>query len=306
MLRIPLFDCHCDTIHSLVTGDQFNTLRKNKLHVDLVRGSNYEPWVQVFALFASGPDAAMMYLQMLDRFFLEMDRNRDIITQCRNSDEARDIAQSGKIAAFLSVEGAEQLGCSTEGLEKAADIGVKAVNLTWNHANQLSGSNLEDTQIGLSQDGIGFLKRCNALGVLVDVSYLSDAGFWDVVKYSNGPFIARHSNLRSLCPHPRNLTDEMFQALCDHGGVAGVNFCPEFLGEDAGMEDIVRHIEHFLDLGGEKHLGIGADLDGIGHTPHGIHGIQDTGNPYLRLLELGYNETLLRDLFFENFMRVFE
>ena len=304
-MKIPLFDCHCDTISALLNQAPGETLRENHLHVDLVRGSAYTPWVQVFALFAVGQGAEDKHRMMRERFLLEMERNRDSICHCRNAREARSAFESGKSAAFVSLEGTEQIGCSIRGLENAAAFGVKSVNLTWNHANIFSGTNAEDSERGLSAEGISFVRRCEDLGILPDVSHISDAGFWDVIRYTRGPVIASHSNLRSLCGHPRNLTDDMFRALCDHGGVVGINYYPVFLGENPDLDTIVRHVERFLELGGEHHLGIGGDLDGIDHMPQGIDGIQDTGKLYLRLQELGYGEKLLHNLFFENFMRVF-
>ena len=304
-MKIPLFDAHCDTLHVLATAREAHSLMENRFHVDLRRGMRYSPWAQVFALYAQGPEAPRIYGKMLDVFRSETERHAEFITHCRNGGDASRAAQKGKCAAFLSVEGAEQLSCSEEELEKAADLGVRAVNPTWNHANVLSGSNAEEPERGLSEKGRAFVRTCGRRGVLVDVSHLSDPGFWDVIEIPECRVIASHSNARALCGHPRNLTDDMFRALCERGGVAGLNFCPRFLGEEPDVDTMVRHLEHFLDLGGEKHVGIGADLDGIGEMPKGFSGVQDVEKLWLRLRDLGYGEELLRDLFYFNFMRAF-
>ncbi len=302
---IPYFDAHCDTISALHRRKNCGTLRQNDLHVDLLRGGNYFPRAQVFALFAAGGDVEQKYRNMIALFRKECEENTDILAFCRNGAEMRAAYAAGKAAALLSVEGAELLGCSLEGLEEAASIGVRSVNITWNFENDLSGSNAEGRDKGLTRQGRAFVRRCGELGVAVDVSHISDPGFWDVLECACGPVIASHSNLRALCPHGRNLTDEMFRALCEYGGVAGINFYPAFLGENADFSTIASHLEHFLELGGENHVGLGGDLDGIDCMPAGLRGVQDVKGIYEHLKQKGFEDTLLRKLFFDNFQRIF-
>ena len=206
----------------------------------------------------------------------------------------------------LFPEGAQLLGCSLEGLERAFRMGVRAVNPVWNHANRLCGSCAEEPERGLTAQGRTFCRRMEALGMLVDVSHMSDAGFWDVAETLEGPFIASHSNARALCPHPRNLTDEMMREIIRRGGVAGINLFRAFLGEDtAGLEAVVAHIEHFLALGGEENVALGGDLDGCGDQfPAGFAGIQDMEQIVEALLRRNYREELLHAIFFDNLMRV--
>ena len=224
---------------------------------------------------------------------------------CADYDTAKAAFAAGKGAAFLSVEGAELLGCSLEGLDWAFQAGVRAVNLTWNYANALSGSCMEEPERGLSPQGRAFCRRMGELGMLVDVSHLSDAGFWDVAETVEGPFLATHSTARALCPHPRNLTDEMFRELARRGGVAGINLFRDFLGEGAGVEAVADHIEHFLDLGGAGSVALGGDLDGCGdRLPGGIAGVQDLEIIAEELLRRNYPEELLHAICFDNLMRV--
>ena len=164
---------------------------------------------------------------------------------------------------------------------------------------------MQETERGLSEKGKDFVRRCDELGILVDVSHLSDPGFWDVIETSKNPIIASHSNSRAVCGHTRNLTDDQFRALRDKGGTTGLNLYTQFLGEDkVTVETCVRHIEHFLDLGGEKTIAIGGDLDGCDTLPEGMTGVDGTALVYQALADRGYPKALLDDIFYNNLMRV--
>ncbi len=305
---MDLFDGHCDTV-SRCWGRGWR-LRSNPGNLDLERGSRFGAWGQFFALFAAREDPGTPGVEAACRgqyafFQREMAQNGDRMVHCRTGAEAKAAFAAGKGAAFLSVEGAELLGCSLEGLDWAFQAGVRAVNLTWNYANALSGSCMEEPERGLSPQGRAFCRRMGELGMLVDVSHLSDAGFWDVAETVEGPFLATHSNARALCPHPRNLTDEMCRELARRGAVAGINLFRDFLGEGAGVEAVADHIEHFLDLGGAGSVALGGDLDGCGdRLPGGIAGVQDLEIIAEELLRRNYPEELLHAICFDNLMRV--
>ena len=224
--------------------------------------------------------------------------------QVRSGTGLKHAAETHRIAALLSVEGAELLDCSPAQLDWAREQGVVMINLTWNHANALSGSNLEQPQRGLSPQGRDFVRRAQALGILIDVSHLSDPGFWDLMDLTEQPVVASHSDARALCAHPRNLTDEMFRALREHGGFVGLNFYRLFLGRDGSLDAVFAHLEHFLELGGEKTLGFGGDWDGCDALPDGIRGIQDMDRIYDKMLQRNYSSELIEDLFYRNLKRV--
>jgi len=191
-------------------------------------------------------------------------------------------------------------------LEEAYEIGVRAINLTWNYENALSGSNVEGKERGLTEKGNVFVRRMQELGILVDVSHLSDRGFWDVAELSvkaKLPFIAGHSNSRNVFPHSRNLTDEQFTAIIKCQGVAGINLVGELLGEDATVDTVIAHIEHWMSLGGEKSVAIGTDFDG-GTPCRGIKDITELDKIYERLLGMNYPESVVHSIFFDNMMRV--
>ena len=307
MREIDIFDGHCDTV--LMCRLKGGGLAKNPYHVDLERAGEYRRYAQFFALFGQPEDFPGLTFQEIfrseyDLFSREMAANSGRIVQCRTAAEAEKAFADGKTAAFLSVEGAELLDCSLARLEEAHALGVRAVNPTWNRPNVLSGTNAEETGRGLSGQGKAFVRRAEELGVLVDVSHLSDPGFWDVAELLTGPFFASHSNSRQVFSHPRNLTDSQFTAIIEHDGVAGFNLYADFVGALPDLEAVAAHLDHWLDLGGEKNIALGGDLDGCTALAGGMAGLQDYDRLYHFLLERGYGQALVQDLFFNNLMRV--
>lgn len=318
-MPIPLFDAHCDTLsRNVSTKHPFyagGDLRRNSGHLDLERlHTTFSPSAQFFAVFDSWDSEESGKLESLyPRFQTQyalfartMEENGDLAVHCRTAAEAEAANAAGKTAAFLSVEGAELLDCDEGKLADAWEKGVRMVNLTWNFENALSGSNAEAPGKGLTVRGRSFVCKMQQLGMIVDVSHLSDPGFWDVAELSQAagtPFIASHSNARALCPHKRNLTDEQFTAIIKSRGVAGLNLCDKFLAGRPTLDDAAAHIEHFLALGGEENVAIGGDWDGCDLCP-GVEQITDIGLLYERLLRRNYSETLVQAIFYNNLMRV--
>lgn len=305
-----VFDGHCDTI--LRTYQDGRGFRKNEGHLDLERMAAHGCWAQFFALFwdwgetPPEPEKSLwdVFQKEYQIFARELEQNSDVLTLCRTAGEAENAWMAGKQAAFLSVEGAELLDCDLQKLELAYELGVRAVNLTWNYENALSGSNDQSQEKGLTARGKAFVEKMQELGMLVDVSHLSDPGFWDVIGLAKKPIFASHSNSRAVCFHSRNLTDEQFTAIIENHGVAGLNMCDLFLGPDPDLDTVVAHIEHWLGLGGEKNISLGGDWDGITHPPRGVSGIQDLDKLVERLLARNYSEDLIEDLLCNNLMRV--
>ena len=307
---IPLFDGHCDTIYeSYVQGK--NLLKENPCgHLDLARAAAFSPYAQFFAAFVdskgkSEAELKEIFQQQYAVFQCMLKESADDIAFCRTKGEAERAFRQGKAAVFFSVEGAELLGCSLEGLERAHALGARFVNLTWNHSNALSGSIGDCPHVGLSGLGRQFVSRMQDLGMLVDVSHLSEVGFWDVIALVKKPIIASHSNARGVWNHPRNLTDAQFRAIAANGGVAGLNMYAGFLGENPDFSTIEAHLAHFLALGGEDHIALGGDWDGCDTLPRGMEqGIAGMSDFYTYLLQKKYSETLLHKLYFQNLMRV--
>ncbi len=323
-MNIPVFDAHCDTIaeaHTHSCG-----LRNNKLHIDLKRGGSFAPYAQVFAIFTrpwpekidwqnidyskDWPQEVLVSLcgELLDYLLSEFEKNADILTHCKSTADADKAAKEGKIAAFIAIEGAELIGCDLNRLETAYGRGVRFINLCWNFDNALCGAANGPTKGGLTKRGAEFVNQMQKLGMAVDLSHASERTFWDVAEIAKRPIIAGHSNSKTVCNNARNLTDEQFKALISLKGAAGLNLCQDFLNESgkANIDDIIRHAEHFLELGGEKTVCLGGDLDGIDTTPEGITGIESYGEIYNALLRRNYPEDLVRDIFYNNLIEVLE
>ena len=314
---IRLFDGHCDTVSRNCRPERdayraHGDLAANDGHLDLDRLERaYSGRCQFFALFGypedfPGRSREEIFQLEYGWFQGQMERHAGRVSQCRTGEEARQALALGRTAAFLSVEGAELLGCDPARLEEAHRLGIRAVNLTWNYANALSGSNAEEPERGLTALGREFVAEMQRLGMLVDVSHLSDPGFWDVAELAERagvPFFASHSNARAVCPHKRNLTDEQITAIIKLQGTIGLNLCASFVGEPPTLSALISHVEHIWALGGTESLAVGGDWDGC-NLAAGLKGVDGLTSLYEELLRRNTSETLVRALFFENLMRV--
>ena len=233
------FDGHCDTLaRCMTTGEG---LRQNGGHVDLARCAALGQHAQIFAVFAdSSKTSAPLYTvaqrqhALLER---ECARNADLVRRCRTARDVRAAWAAGKTAALLGIEGAELLECDPRRLDDAAAWECVYVTLTWNHANALAGSHCDAQAQGLTAQGRDFVRALYAHRMLPDVSHLSEAAAWDVVRLGLGPVIASHANSRAVCAHTRNVSDDLFRAIRDSGGVVGLNLYTDFLG--GGMDAVV-------------------------------------------------------------------
>ena len=288
--------------------EQGAALDHNNLHFDLNRAETYAPRAQFFAIFADLKrkklDANRALETQYALFQTMLSQHKDAMHFCRNARDVHTAARAGALAAFLSVEGAELLCCDLSALTRAHAKGVRMLTLSWNEQNALCGAHADGAERGLSDLGRQFVQRCEALGVLVDVSHLSERGFWDVSEMAQRPFVASHSNARALCDHSRNLSDAQFQAITKAGGVVGINLYTEFLGASATIETVIAHLEHFLALGGAKSVAIGTDFDGCDLLSQGIRGVQDLSKIAERLLQKNYTEALVCDIFYHNLLDV--
>ena len=305
-MSLPVFDGHCDTAVELYRRNM--SLRENTLSVSLRRAEKLKGYAQFFAFctvwMQDELSAEERYSRFRSAFVKQIEANADRVTLCRSASDAESAVAANKAAAFLSIEGGEAIGCDPDRLEAAKKQGISMISLTWNHENALCGSCL--TGSGLTDRGREFCRTAQQLGIVLDVSHLSDRGFFELCEISAKPIVASHSDSRSVCAHPRNLTDEQFLTLCQLNGAAGINLYSRFLREDgaAGIDDVYRHIDRFLELGGDGHVCLGADFDGCDTTPEGLGGIDDYVNLEEYLRQRGYSEKTLYDLFFGTWMRV--
>ncbi len=302
-------DAHCDTITTIMkTG---GALKSNTGHIDIDRLKKYDSFVQFFAAFISPEQAKMgalrRTLDIIDKLYREIEINKNDIMLCRNYNDIVNAINSGKVAAVLTIEGGEALEGSLSVLRMLYQLGVRAITLTWNFRNQIADGVADSvTNGGLTPFGREVVSEMNRLGMMVDVSHLSEAGFWDVIHLSSAPIIASHSNAKKICKHSRNLTDEQLLALKKNGGVTGINLYPFFVINDgkAEMKHVISHIEHIVGLTGEDTLGLGSDFDGIDKTPVGLEGVQYFRDLINELLKLNYSESLINKIAGENFLRV--
>ena len=296
-MSIPLFDSHSDTVH--VARAHGRRLRENDMQLDLLRSSAYSPRGQVFSIWGEPRRDGPMFDAVIAFWERELAENADLLAHCRSAADIQAAFASGKCAAILSIEGAEQIECSIEKLRVAYEKGVRVIHLCWNYDNALTGSATEG-QGGLTEAGRAFAQEVGALGMVIDLSHISERAFWDVLELNDRPVLAGHSDAAGVCAHPRNLTDEQFTALARRGGVAGLNLSPRFLGLGRDIDAVVAHAEHFLALGGEKAVCLGTDLDGVYELPAGLNGIQDFGKLYEAMLRRNWSEEQVRDIFFGN------
>ena len=313
-MKLSVFDLHCDTVTELLGQDlsASTSLRRNALHIDLERMKQYEAYAQCFAFWSTTDLKLPKGLKPEDIFWREVsvlqdqiDKNSDLIRQARSGDDVRENREEGIISAIFTLEGPAGIGFEPAKLQKLHDLGFRISTLGWNEKNSLTGSHV--TGGGLTKRGREYVKECQRLGILVDVSHISDEAFWQIMDMTERPIIASHSNSRMVRDVSRNLTDEMFRAICNTGGVAGFNLCADFVGENPTVDTACDHIFHLLELDpAGTHIAIGGDLDGISTMPEGFSGVHDYPKLANRLLERGLDETILNQIFWSNALGVID
>ncbi len=306
MYSYTVVDAHCDTISEL-----YRPLRlyQNDGHLDIKRLKAYKNWLQFFALWAPPQLDAVGAFQrcetIIRQFHEQLARYSAYIEQVANIKEIESAFGRRKIGAFLTLEGGVPIGGDLAVLDWFYAQGVRCIAPTWNNSNLLgTGAGEEDPVTGLTSLGKQAVSRMNALGIIVDVSHLSEKSFWDVAQDCAGPFAATHSNARKICDHRRNLTDEQFLAVVRAGGVVGMNMYPLFVtgGKKAGIDDLIRHIEHFLSLGGADNIGLGCDFDGIDYGLEEIKGAEHVYLLFDRMRRMNYPDSLIAKIASENFL----
>ncbi|MCM1159020.1 MAG: dipeptidase [Bacteroidales bacterium] len=334
---MKIIDMHCDTIYEIheagKRGERIS-LRENNLMLDLQRMKKGGYLVQNFALFVERKEGVSSFSQvkeLLSVFKREMADNRDWITEVATTEEIRKNEREEKLSALLTVEEGGVCEGKTENLHYLYEQGVRMMTLTWNFSNEIGFPNVSEgkdfytpnTVDGLTDTGIELVKEMERLGMIIDVSHLSDAGFYDVAHNTKAPFVASHSNARAVCPWVRNLTDEMIKTLAGRGGVAGLNYCSDFLRDCgngkpyngkggrlatgtgfAGLEDVARHARHIADTGGIECLGLGSDFDGIPAYP----GMPEADKLSLladELVKQGFHESEIDKIFYQNVLRLY-
>ena len=315
-----ILDMHCDTLTKLNN----NNLRSNNLHIDLLKMKQSNYLLQNFAIFTDiekQKNRIYFVLKNINRFYKEMELNKDLIQQIFSYKDIQTNKENGLMSAMLTLEEGDVIENDLDILELYYKLGIRMITLTWNYPNSIGNPNFtsnkdEDrnkmlrqlnTKNGLTPFGIQYLKKCEELGIIIDVSHLSDKGFYDVLKYTTKPFVASHSNSRKICDVARNLSDEMIMELHKKNCVIGINFCEDFIGNDGNgsIDNIIKHINHIKELGYIDNIGLGSDFDGIDTRKE----MSDCSQMHLlieKLKQNNYTNNEIEKICYKNALRVYK
>ncbi len=310
---MKFIDMHCDTLMHFLLKEN-HSLYKNDMQVDFLKLKEGENLAQFFAVFFP-PEKDMKvsddeyFKKLTEEFYKEIKTHNDLINIALNYNDIIHNKDNNKLSAILTLEDSRVFNNSLEKIKNIYDKGVRVAGLTWNGENCIGYPNdFKNCKNGLKEFGITAVEYMNELGMIIDVSHLSDGGFYDVAKYSKKPFLATHSNARMVTNHQRNLTDDMLKTLGDTGSVTGLNFCPAFVSEEkyvthTKIEDLIIHAKHIVNKAGIDSLGIGSDFDGIGGTQE-ISNTKEMPLLYIALEKAGFTESDIEKITSENVLRV--
>lgn len=306
-MDFPVFDLHCDTALALLGQNltECGSLKTNDKHIALDRARDLPGYAQCFACFTTTePEECKIppvdiFEREMATILREVDQNSDLIRHAFSPEDVLQNQEKGIMSAILTVEGPAGFGFDPALLEDLYNVGFRITTLGWNENNPLTGSHV--TGGGLTDLGREYVKEAQRLGILIDVSHISDEGFWDIINITQAPVIASHSNSREIYPVSRNLTDDMFRAICQTNGIVGINLYADFLGDAPDLDTVCKHMEHFLSIDPDgKHVGLGGDLDGCDRLPEGFDGVQCYPKLANKLLARGHSDKTVYDIFWNN------
>lgn len=307
---MKLIDLHCDTALRLYHEKQ--SLYENSCHVSLKKAQYLEAYAQVMAVWIpkriSDGEGYAMFFDCVKNLKNEISLNADKAGFAEKADEMDSLLSLNKRALLLSVEDARILENDLSRLDGLRIQGVRLLTLNWSGVTCIGGAH--DTDVGLSDFGEDVVRRCFEIGIIPDVSHSSFSGasrVIDIAKEYNKPIVASHSDSYAVNPHSRNLKDADFTNIAKLGGIVGINLCPAHLSSSGSAEicDVLRHIEHYLSLGGEDALAMGSDLDGT-DLPQGFNGIEHLYKIFDEMQKRNYSEELIEKIAFGNAHRFFK
>ncbi|GAB4342399.1 MAG: dipeptidase [Candidatus Abyssubacteria bacterium] len=314
VLQNDLFICdaHVDTLSKMLQFGWSSLAQiPRSSHVTAARLRASGVGAVVLALFTEKNERPLSpqlrTLKMIDLAYSMVHENRDWLELATNAEAILCARRQGRIAVMLAIENGIAIGNDLANLRNFHRLGVRLLGLTWNHRNLLGdGVGRSGGRRGLTAFGREVLREMRRLGMIVDVSHLSERTFWQVMETAEGRIVATHSNARSICASPRNLTDEQIKALSERGGFIGLNFCSAFLSNsgEATIDDVVRHATHIAHVGGVKVLGIGSDFDGIANPPKGLEHIGKMGALVKAFRKAGFSNNDIRSIAHGNFLRI--
>lgn len=304
-----IMDAHADILYRMEKEHLSFIDADSGLHLSYPKIVQAGIDLQVFALYVDPPYTPQEHLEMLLKYiatFYSQVCAAGLMSPVLRYSDIEENARSGKKSALLSIEGGDFLTNDLRLLHVMYTLGVRAMGLTWNFKNAMADGVGEPDPQGLTSFGKQVVQEMNSLGMVVDVSHLAPKGFWDVIDISTAPIIASHSNSKALCSHRRNLDDDQINAIISKGGVIGMTFVPYFVGEgEITIPHLLRHIDHILALGGEDHIGLGSDFDGISITMQDLR----SGTDYPKLiqaLDKEYGPEIAAKICGRNFLRVYK
>lgn len=298
-----IIDTHCDTAAELLDRNEnlvSTTCMINKSYMD-----EYESCVLNFAAYASKASENPMdrAIKILEKAKNEIRKNDIELILC--CDDLERTLKEKRHGAILSIEDARALCGNIMPLYFFYNFGVRIITLAWNDDNEVTDGADSTKQTGLTEFGHAIVREMNRLNMMIDISHISEKGFWDVIETSKKPVIASHSNCYRECQHVRNLKDEQIKALLDNDGMMCINIYPPFLEiepEKADVKSVIRHIEYALSQGAEDNLGLGSDFDGIDATPKGITNLKDYQKLFKELEKMNYSQELIDKITHQNFI----
>lgn len=294
---MKFFDLHCDTLYRAYKESK-SICENSGFHISYEKSAGFKKYIQCFAVWIPDEYRRVNAFNLFDRCVnkLKIEHKKRKFNIIKNLDDF-----NGEKCAVLTVEGGAVLGGDIQRVQYLAENNVKIMTLTWNGRCEIGDGCEVNGSKGITDFGKRVVKKMEAYGIIVDVSHASERLFYDVADMAEKPFIATHSNSYSVCPHKRNLTDNQFAEIKSHGGIVGITFCSEFLNSNksANLDDVIKHAEHFWELGGEDILSIGSDFDGA-EVPPELDSLEKIENLYEHFLKKNYKESLVQKLFFEN------
>lgn len=241
--------------------------------------------------------------------------SRGAVRVCRTGGDLDAARRDGAVAAVLHIEGVEAIDPDLHALDVLHGAGLRSLGPVWSRPNIFGHGvpfrfpSTGDIGAGLTEHGRALVRRCNELRIMLDLSHLTEKGFWDVARLSDAPLVATHSNAHAVCPHSRNLTDRQLDAIAETGGVVGVNFATSFIRPDGRkdartpLEDMLRHFDHLIDRLGVDGVGLGSDFDGA-TVPQAIGDVAGLPRLFDAMRRHGYDDATLRKLAYENWVGV--
>jgi membrane dipeptidase len=306
-----VFDAHTDTLIRISQGANI-CQRSDEGHLDLARMRQGGVDAQFFSIWMNasyrGRSAISHTLTLIDRLVKNFDDCPDQVGLALNAGDVERLNREGRIAALMGIEGGHAIGGDLSALRTYYRLGVRYIGLTWSNTNEFADASEDRARWnGLNDLGREVVREMNRIGMIIDVSHLSDRAFWDVTEVTSQPVIASHSSARGVHHVVRNMSDEMLRAVAANGGVVCVNFYSRFLSPDPGrapFEALIDHIDHMVRVAGADHVGLGSDFDGVDSLPLGIDDVSDMPKITEALLARGYPPEDIRKILGLNLLRV--